>query len=396
MSSRTPAKLHTQSQFTQSHHAHAHAHQTQSSLHHFLGRGSQPQSALAALEAGREHVQNGRLETWLCQWGGSSRAAGWAIYPGFGNTSRTQRDASAEDDDPASMGVPFVTYVLDKIAAEAFEKQPPFPERMFEYYTGVQPLRLFVVVNAGRLSINSDKSSLSVAWFKQRCKLVWTATRRSLPKNYKCRGSNCHYSFRPASVKLDILDHLPPTLSSAILLDLDTYCVRDCVSELNQEMERLGGGQFLLAGRSGVRQPIQRLADHVTHPTFPRGEGAKYGGLQSGVLGFNLARQLEPNRRLRISWSQTGAPASAGAWVCTGDDAPLPLISQVKMRLWAAQFCPRAPWWHCVVASRPAGYDWGFADQLVYQQLLELKPWVWRQLPCGMHADTQVGPGGRA
>ena len=60
------------------------------------------------------------------------------------------------------------------------------------------------------------------------------------------------------------------------------------------------------------------------------------------------------------------------------------------MRTWAAAYCPNAPWWHCVVDGRPASFDWGMADQLVYSELLAASPYLWRPLPCGLHADTQV------
>jgi len=123
--------------------------------------------------------------------------------------------------------------------------------------------------------------------------------------------------------------------------------VRDCAALLAAEFRRLDTEQFVLAGRSGVRDTVKRLIDHVSLPTYVANE---YAGLNSGVLGLDLRR----------------------------------------MRQWAATFCPRAPWWHCVVKSRPASFDWGFADQLVYRELLELQPWVWRPLPCGMHAETQV------
>jgi hypothetical protein len=106
-----PQRL-TQSQFTQSNKTqphHAHPHQTQSPPQHFLGCGWQSRSA--AHEAGQERVKGGGIETWFCQWGGRLRAAGWAVYPGFSNTSWTQGNASTEDEDPAAVSVP--TPVVD-------------------------------------------------------------------------------------------------------------------------------------------------------------------------------------------------------------------------------------------------------------------------------------------
>ena len=231
-----------------------------------------------------------------------------------------------------------ITYALDEYGVKLLGMKPPFYHQMFRHYTGRQRLSMLVVTQANLRKRNPLPSD--------ECHFVLGSVRDRLPSNYKC-GSDCHYSFKSASVKLDVLKHVPQEVSRVILLDADIHCVKDCVTTFETEFNQLNSRQFIAAGRSGVRDLVTRIADGKSVPAVHKGV---YGGLQSGVLGLDL----------------------------------------VKMRRWERVFCPDKPWWHCVVASRPLSFKWGFADQLVYRELITDQPWIWKEMPCGMHADTQV------
>ena len=61
-----------------------------------------------------------------------------------------------------------------------------------------------------------------------------------------------------------------------------------------------------------------------------------------------------------------------------------------RMRAFATRYCPRRPWWMCVIDDKnESSYDW-HGDQWVWIHLLQRKPGLWYELPCGLHAEVDV------
>jgi hypothetical protein len=264
------------------------------------------------------------LETWLCE---------------FGNSTYLEEQAKLSD----TKSLVFISYALDRGGEKLLSRKPPFYYDIFEHYSGGRRVTVLIVAQA--------KAGPSRFLPSNECRLTKTSVRTPLPPKYAdCRGDpkgGCHYSFTAASVKLDVLQHVPDELSRVFLVDADVHCVADCVAMLETEFNGMLSTQFITAGRSGVRNVNTRAADGERVPDTDKGI---YGGLQSGVLGLDLG----------------------------------------KMRRWERTFCPSKPWWHCVVDSRPPSFKWGFADQLVYGELLKDQPSIWKEMPCGVHTDTQV------
>ena len=169
-------------------------------------------------------------------------------------------------------------------------------------------------------------------------------------------GMRGHYSQKYVMQKLDLLESLPRSLDSIVLLDSDLYALPGYDRLLRAQLEQMGPRQFVAAARAEARTYIKvggRVPSNCTNEwclDIPK----QSEGINSGCLVLNLPR----------------------------------------FRAWNATFCRNGggarPWWACVLEQWRNGYLFQGGDNGVWNTLLALHPEVWRSLPCGTHASVGV------
>lgn len=158
-------------------------------------------------------------------------------------------------------------------------------------------------------------------------------------------AAGSHYSGRWCMQKLELLRHLPPDITHAVLLDADTYVLPGGIRLLGEELNALTPTQFLAAPRTDARD-----AWTMRNGTSVLGVPRRSEGINSGMLAVHLPR----------------------------------------MRAFESAFCPGSPWWRCVLDEQPKGYNHIGGDQAMWNALLVTRPEVWRPLPCGTHLSIDT------
>ena len=95
-----------------------------------------------------------------------------------------------------------------------------------------------------------------------------------------------------------------------------------------------GALSILLAGRSGVRSSTKRIADGALVPT---------------VAGLAAADARDANETPARGEPGASYGGHASPQMASSPQMGVVSFDLTKMRRWASSFCPRAPWWHCVV-----------------------------------------------
>ena len=156
-----------------------------------------------------------------------------------------------------------------------------------------------------------------------------------------------HYSARWCMEKLELLAHLPVEVETVVLLDADTFVLREGASVFREQLSLLSETQFLVAPRTDARMTVPPAGTSgARRLRIP----ARSEGINSGVLGVHVGR----------------------------------------MRRFEAAFCPGRSWWRCVLEAAEKGYHGVGGDQAVWNELIVHRPSVWRQLPCGTHLSIDV------
>ena len=153
-----------------------------------------------------------------------------------------------------------------------------------------------------------------------------------------------HYSRQWCMQKLELLTHLPADVDATVLIDADTYMLRDGSRIFRDQLRLLRADQFLAAPRTDART-VARV-NGTSRLVIPH----KSEGINSGTLA----------------------------------------LSATRMRAFAASYCPGRPWWRCVFDAEPLGYNQVGGDQAVWNWLLADHPRVWRQLPCHTHTGIDT------
>jgi hypothetical protein len=157
--------------------------------------------------------------------------------------------------------------------------------------------------------------------------------------------STGHYSGKNTLIKIAMLDHIPQTVRSVVLIDADTHSLPGSGRRFAEQLSLLQDEQFIAVGHTGVRE---RSGGRLFIPPL-------YAGINGGVMAFDLH----------------------------------------AFRRFAKRYCPTGPWYTCV-AQRWRGQKRGglayaaVADQTVWMELLTAHPKIHRYFPCGFHAETQV------
>ena len=179
---------------------------------------------------------------------------------------------------------------------------------------------------------------------------------------------NEHYSSLYTLLKVDVLSHLPLDVSSAIILDRDTFIMPNAARKFADQLEQLGTDQFLLASSSGVRDRAEDGTLFVPQV---------YGGINGGVIGIDI-----PKFRTFIANHCSGAQ---NWWSCVAPVCNVTRnVTQDQSRPIKKPLPPDAK---CSHEGQPVAL---LADQSVWMWLLNAYPQVWRELPCGFHVETQV------
>ena len=176
-----------------------------------------------------------------------------------------------------------------------------------------------------------------------------------------------HSARKYTLVKVELLRHLPTSLTSVVLLDADTHSMPGSGALFAEQIRLMRAPQFV-AGSSGIREASWRGG-----PIMPSKWGQQ---LNSGVLAFDLVRFR--------AFEESFCPGRAW-WSCLADSAPL--------CSWAVQ--PRqargkSQRGMCQPSPGVIRFAAEVADQMVFSDLLAVRPEIFRTFPCGLHAETQV------
>ena len=120
-----------------------------------------------------------------------------------------------------------------------------------------------------------------------------------------------HYSRQWCMQKLELLTHLPADVDATVLIDADTYMLRDGSRIFRDQLRLLRADQFLAAPRTDARTVAK--VNGSSRLVIPH----KSEGINSGTLA----------------------------------------LSATRMRAFAASYCPGRPWWRCVFDAEPLGYN---------------------------------------
>ena len=148
------------------------------------------------------------------------------------------------------------------------------------------------------------------------CERVSEATSHT---RFSLKLRSTHYASSFAFNKLDVLLHLPSTVERAVLLDVDTFCIDDCIARLGREMAQLDTPrQWLTASRTGTRVRL-RSPDGEDPAVNRLHVPPQWDGINSGVVGFDVR----------------------------------------AFRAFAAGYCDGGgrSWWRCVLESRNSSFD---------------------------------------
>lgn len=154
-----------------------------------------------------------------------------------------------------------------------------------------------------------------------------------------------HYSGKWCMQKLELLTHLPESVTTAVLVDGDAFVLPDGMRLLRDQIAELAPSQFVAAPRSDARV-AWRFPNGTSMLAIPR----RSEGINSGLLAVHVQR----------------------------------------MRAFASNFCRGMPWWRCILKTQPKGYKHVGGDQAIWNALLVERPYVWRPLPCGTHLSIDA------